>query len=100
MAASTIDDLHVRREQINAQLNALQAQQAEIAHDLQLTEEDWRAAHAQGQNVALLAQRRRHREIGLQETSWLIEEIHRWLAETDAEIRRHAPNEALDRDLQ
>jgi hypothetical protein len=100
MAAPTIDDLHARREQINAQLNALRYQHADIARDVRLAEEDWRAAHVEGQNVALLAERRRNREIGLRETSWLIEKIRGWLAETDAEIRRRAPNEDLDRDLQ
>jgi hypothetical protein len=100
MAAPTLDDLHARREQISAQLNALKSQHADIARDVRLAEQGWHAAHAQGHNVALLAERRRHREIGLRETSWLIEEIRKWLAETDAQIRRRAPNKDLDRDPQ
>jgi hypothetical protein len=100
MAAPTIDDLHARREQINAQLNALKCQHADIARDVQLAEENRRAAHDEGRNIAHLAERRRYREIGLRETSWLIAEIRGWLAETDAEIRRRAPNDDPDRDLQ
>lgn len=97
MTAQTTDDLHARRDQMSTQLNALQSQHADIAHDLRLAEEDWRAVHAAGQNAARLAERRRHREIGLRETSWLIEQIRGWLADTDTEIRRRASHEALDR---
>ncbi|MGH3779522.1 MAG: hypothetical protein ACRDRO_02540 [Pseudonocardiaceae bacterium] len=96
MTAQTIDDLHARRDQINAQLTALQSQRAYIARDLQLAEEDWRATHAGGPTASFLAERRRHREIGLQQTTWVIEEIRRWLAETDTEIRRRASHEALE----
>ena len=98
MTAPTIDDLHARRDQINAQLSALQTQHAGITRDV-LTEEDWRATYAESQNVLLLAERRRHREIGMQETSWLIKEVRGWLAETDADLRRRASNEALDQQL-
>jgi hypothetical protein len=100
MAAQTIDELHARRDQLDAELNTLQSHHADIARDVQLAEENWRAALAEGQDDVLLAERRRHREIGLQETSWAIEKIRGQLAETDAEIRRRASNEAFDRDLQ
>lgn len=98
MASPTIDDLHARRDQINAQLRALQAQHAGITRDV-LAEEDWRTMFAESQNIILLAERRRHREIGMQETSWLIKQIRGWLAETDADIRRRASNEALGQQL-
>jgi hypothetical protein len=100
MSAQSIGDLHARRERLIARLNVLQSQHAATVRDVQLTEMDWCAALAEGQDVAVLAERRRLREIGLRETSGLIEEIRGWLAETDAEIRRCAPHDGLDRDLQ
>jgi hypothetical protein len=100
MAAQTIDDLHARRDQLIARLNALQSQHAATARDVKLAEMDWCAALAEGQDVALFAERRRLWGVGLRETSGSIEEIRGWLAETDAEIRRCAPQEGLDRDLQ
>lgn len=100
MSAQSIDDLHARRERLIARLNVLQSQHAATVRDVQLTEMDWCAALAEGQDVAVLAERRRLREVGLRETSGLIEEIRGWLAETDAEIRRCAPHHGLDRDLQ
>lgn len=100
MARHTIDELHACRDQLKFQLNALRLQHADIARDVQRAEEDWHAAPAEGQDVALLTERCRHREIGLRETSWAIENICGRIAELDAEIRRRVPGQALDGDLQ
>ena len=99
MTVQISDELHARREELNAQLCALQSQHANITRELQLAEEDRRAALADGQDVTVLTERLRHRQIGLQETSWAIEEILGRLAQTDAKLRRRAPHQALDRDL-
>jgi chromosome segregation ATPase len=100
MRAHVIDELHARHDELNTQLNALLAQHAEIARDIAEAERDARAALAKGQDVAHLAERRRQRELGLEQTSWAIEEIRGRLAEMDAEIRRRAPHQALDRELE
>ncbi len=99
MAAQTIDALHERREQLNDQLKALRSQHAYISRDVQLAETRWRAALAEGQDADLLAERRRQREAGLQQTSWAIERIRTRVAETEAEIRQRASHSSLDRDL-
>jgi hypothetical protein len=100
MAVQTSDDLHAWRDQLIAWLNALQSQHASTVRDVQMAEMDWTAALAEGQDVAVLAERRRLWGAGLRETSGLIEEVRGRLAETDAEIRRCAHHEGLDRDLQ
>ena len=99
MTSRVIDDLHERREQLHVQLKALQAQQESIARELALADAEQQAARAVGRDVAALEHRRRHREIGLRETLWAITEIRSRLAQTDDQIRRQAPHEALDRDL-
>jgi chromosome segregation ATPase len=100
MAGHTIDELHACRDQLKFQLNALRLQHADIARDVQRAEEDWHATLPEGQDVALLTERRRDREIGLRETSWAIEKIRGRIAEIEAEIRRRVPDQALDRDLE
>jgi chromosome segregation ATPase len=99
MISRVIDDLHERREQLHAQLKALQAQQESIARELALSDAEQQEARAAGRDVAALEQRRRHREVGLRETVWAISEIRARLAQADEQIRRHAPQQALDRDL-
>ncbi|MBA2472842.1 MAG: hypothetical protein H0V41_11635 [Pseudonocardiales bacterium] len=99
MATQTIDALHERREQLNDQLKALRSQHADISRDVQLAEARWREALAGGQDSDLLAERRRQREPGLQQTSWAIERIRKRVAETEAEIRHRATHTALDQDL-
>lgn len=100
MADHTIDRIQEYYDHLTFQLNALHVQHADIARDVRRTEEDWRAALAQGRDGALLAERHRHREIGLRETARAIEEIRGRLADLDAEIRRRVPHQAVDRDLQ
>lgn len=99
MLSLTLDQLHARRDELTMQLSALRAQRAQIAHDVRQVEADQRTARAKGQDGALLTEWRRQREIGLQQTSWAIDQLRARLADTDAEIRRHAPHEALDGDL-
>lgn len=99
MIARVVDEAHERREQLQAQLKALLAQQERIARELALVDAERDEARAVGRDVAALEHRRRHREIGLRETLWAISEIRARLAQSDQRIGRHAPQEALDRDL-
>lgn len=99
MSTLSLEQLHARRDELTMQLTALQAQRVQIANDVRKVEADQRAARAQGQDGALLTERRRQREIGLRQTSWAIEQLRERLADTDAEIRRRDPLKALERDI-
>ena len=99
MPTLSLEQLHARRDELNMQLTALQAQRVQIANDVRQVEADQRSARAKGQDGALLTERRRQREIGLQQTSWAIEQLRERLADTDAEIRRRDPVKALERDI-
>jgi chromosome segregation ATPase len=99
MPTLSLEQLHARRDELSMQLTALQAQRVQIANDVRQVEADQRAARAKGQDGALLTERRRQREIGLQQTSWAIDQLRERLADTDAEIRRRDPLKALDRDI-
>jgi chromosome segregation ATPase len=99
MPTPTLEQLHARRDELNMQLTALQAQRVQIANDVRQVEADQRAIRAKGQDGALLMERRKQREIGLQQTSWAIEQLRQRLDDTDAEIRRRDPLKALERDI-
>lgn len=92
--------LEQRREQLEAQLTALQSQHLDIAKDVQAADADWRAALAAGEETGLLAERRRLREAELTDVAHSIQQVTTWLADVDAEYARRAPHEALDRDLE
>ena len=93
MSVEISDELQARREELNAQLCALQSQHANITRELQLAEADRRAAIADGQDVTILTEHLRHRQIGLQQTSWAIEQICGQLTQIDAKLRRPAPHQ-------
>lgn len=91
MAVQITGQLYTRREELNAQLRALQSQHANITHELRQAEEDRHAALADRQDVTVLTEHLRHRQIGLQQTSWALEQICGQLTQIDAKLRSPAP---------
>jgi chromosome segregation ATPase len=86
-------------QQPKSKFNDLQAQQADIARDLQIIEEDWRDTLRKGEDTGLIGERRRHRQTELDENAGAIAQVRAWIEEVEAELRRQAPHEQFDGDL-
>jgi uncharacterized protein (DUF3084 family) len=99
MAVQIVDELHTRRDELDAQLCALHSQHAHITREVQQAEEARRAALAHNQDVTVLTEHLRYRQIALQQTSWAIEQIRGRLVQTDAKLRSRERHQDLDRDL-
>jgi hypothetical protein len=99
VATAPTKALTERRQQLQTQLTALRSQHVDAERDVQLADEDWRNDLADGQDVGLIAERRRHRQSELDEMGRQIEQVTAWIGEVDTEIQRLVPHQALDADL-